>query len=293
MKKILMTSLLFVSIFLVSCGSPEKSWNKAIESFNNKNYAEAETILNSIIEKYPTSEFAGKSKEKIAEIYWNRAIESIDNQNYAEAETILNSIIEKYPTSEFTTKSKKVIQELQIAKMKSKAKDVINAIRRRKNEIMNGSTTMLQVITDTIGKPDKTFDDKNNNILLYGEEVSEAKKENLKSFSFVIKVPILGAKTIKGMSVAFQNGKRINKGIGKLICAQLNKIDKETSAEFNSAMYRMSAGYGYYSNADAYQTGVNIANKMTVRIERAISCEHIFDLQFERLQIWSFDRRLV
>ncbi|WP_372518922.1 tetratricopeptide repeat protein [Candidatus Ruminimicrobiellum ovillum] len=293
MKKILVCCLLLFCILLVACDSPKKCWDNAIEKLNNKAYVEAETILNSLIEKYPTSEFAEKAKEKTAEIYWNRATDKFNNKDYEESEKILNDIIEKYSTSEFAEKAKEKIAEINLTKNKIKAQSVVDAIKSNKVKIMNGTTTMLQVVIDAIGEPVKSFDDNSHNILLYGEEAKEVSKDNLTIVPFIVKVPILGAKTIKSMSSTFENGKKINKGIGKVICAELNKIEQETSAEFSNAMYRLSRGYGYYNDADAYQMGANIANKMAAKMEKVISCEHIFNIQFERLQIYSFDKKLV
>lgn len=284
MKKILAYCLLFICIFLVSCDNPEKNYNKAMEKFNNKAYTEAETLLSKLIEKYPSSEFAEKSKEKTAEIYWIRAMEKFNNKDYIETKNILNGIIEKYPGSYFAKESEQALKRF-------KAQDVIDAIKNNKNSIEDGTTTMLQVVIDTIGEPTKTFDDETYNILLYGEEAKDAKEENLNSVSFVIKVPILGAKTIKSMSTAFENGKKINKGIGKVICAELNAIEKETREEINNAIYNYSSYGGGY--ASGYQIGQQIGVKMAAKMDKAISCEHIFNIQFEKLQIWFFDERIV
>ena len=112
MKKFLLCFLLFVGIFSISCDSPKKHWENAIEKFNNKEYVEAENILNNLIIKYPASEFVEKAKEKTAEIYWNRACESFNNKEFEETEIILNNLINKFPTSVFIGKAKDKIAEI-------------------------------------------------------------------------------------------------------------------------------------------------------------------------------------
>lgn len=290
MKKFLVCCLLAVNIFFISCDSPKKHWENALEKFNNKDYVEAENILNNLVAKYPTSEFAEKAKEKTVEIYWNRAIDKFSDKKYEESENILNTIIERNSNSNFAEKAKEKITEINLIKNKIKAKNIIAAIKNNKGNIINGTTTMLQVVIDTIGEPVKTFEDNTHNILLYGDEAKDASNDNLQDVSFVVKVPILGAKSIKSLSATLNSGKKINKGIAKVVCAEISRIEKETEEEL---MYAMSGGYGYYGGSAGYQIGSDIANRMTRKLEKVISYDHIFNLQFERLQILSYDKKIV
>lgn len=164
---------------------------------NAKNAIAAEKILDDLDNKYDDSyselkNIIKKERDKVREKEGKRIIASLpkkikNSKSALDAEKMLEDIGAKYGSYPGVQQSiegeknkikEKIEKEKEEQKYIEKAEQIVNAIRNKKYEIMNGDTTMYEVITKTIGKPVQTLSYNlvyDYEVLIYGKTIKEGR----------------------------------------------------------------------------------------------------------------------